>query len=128
MKISIYDKIRKRYLSNDELSGYYFYNGMEHHESGGEWEDTESFRVNLLTCKLQVLKPEFLKKDLEWDASHRWRDSEDFEVSIKILCKKEIRKCLDYAYKQGEKRNKEYDEKSGEESWSSIVTKFPDSQ
>lgn len=76
MKVNIYDKIRKRYLGNDELKEYFFYNGVEHQEHDDSWEETQEFRLNLLTMKVQLLVP--------LEGEEHYQDSDDFEVSLDI--------------------------------------------
>lgn len=54
MKFKVYDTLRKRYLTSDELSDCFFFNNTLGHDVEGEWENTTDFRVNLLTGKIQI--------------------------------------------------------------------------
>ena len=49
MNIRIYDTVTKRYLTDDELEGKYYFPS----NTSGEVED---FEFNLLTCKVMTLE------------------------------------------------------------------------
>lgn len=54
MKFEVYDVKRDRYLTEEELEGNYFYNGVIHDTTEGSYEDIEDFKVNLATGKIQI--------------------------------------------------------------------------
>lgn len=81
MKISIWHIPTKRYLSDDELVNLYYWNGVEHEEHGTPYEDTDEFKFNLLTGKVQLMSLKDLYSDYRCcNPNDIWTDSSDFIV------------------------------------------------
>jgi hypothetical protein len=54
MRFKIYDIVRERYLSTEELEGQYYNTGQFDRTFPDPGEYTEEFRINLLTGKVQT--------------------------------------------------------------------------
>lgn len=54
MKFSIYDTERKRYLSEEELEGYFYFTGQFDRSYPRPNEYIERFTVNLVTGKVEA--------------------------------------------------------------------------
>ena len=80
IKFKIYDKIRNRCLTEEELDGKFYYTG----EMSQEFPLTEEFSINLVTGKVQTPFDITECADNDCDESDNiiMVDSDDFELMI----------------------------------------------
>ena len=82
MKFKIYDKVRERYLSDEELENQYYYTGQFDRSFPDPQEYTEPFKVNLWTGKIQISTDNGCTDPECCFPSELYQDSDDFILEV----------------------------------------------
>lgn len=73
---------RNRYLTDDELEGQFYFNGIIHEENEGSWEDIDEFKVNLVTGKIQTDQDNACMDPECCSSCDLFADNDDFIIEV----------------------------------------------
>lgn len=82
MKITVYDKLRRRWLTDEELEGKFYYTGMGDYSLKNVDAEIERFEFNLLTCKIQTNFDNACTELTCCFPCEMFADNDDFEVFL----------------------------------------------